>query len=123
MPLQIQAHYNPDSRNRAFDTHTIPYAFKTHVIIVMSAHIFYCTQPPHAEVTKLLCPHHEGAGSPHPIRMGGPDLWYQIALVDTTVEQSLVSSAGGTRGRECVQCVAGSQRRRHGVEGGMGEGR
>ena len=38
MPLQIQAHYNPDSRNRAFDTHTIPYAFKTHVIIVMSAH-------------------------------------------------------------------------------------
>jgi hypothetical protein len=38
VPLQIQAHYNPDSRNRAFDTHTIPYAFKTHVIIVMSAH-------------------------------------------------------------------------------------
>jgi hypothetical protein len=38
VPLQIQAHYIPDSRNRAFDTHTIPYAFKTHVIIVMSAH-------------------------------------------------------------------------------------
>ena len=85
--------------------------------------MFYCTQPPHAEVTKLLCRHHEGAGSPHPIRMEGPDLWYQIALVDTTVEQSLVSSAGGTWGRECVLCVEGSQRRRQGVEGGMGEGR
>ena len=71
-------------------------------------------------MTKLLCPHHEGAGSPHPIRMGGPDLWYQIALVDTTVEQSLVSSAGGTRGRECVQCEEGSQRRRQRVEGWVG---
>ena len=60
--------------------------------------LIYCTQPPHEEVTKLLCPHHEGAGSPHPIRMKGPDLWYQIALVDTTVEQSLVSSAGGDQG-------------------------
>jgi hypothetical protein len=52
------------------------------------------------EMTKLLCPHHEGAGSPHPIRVGGPDLWYQMALVDTTVEQSLslVSSVEGTRG-------------------------
>ncbi len=61
--------------------------------------IFYCTQQPHAEVTKLLCPHHEGAGSPHPVRVRGPDLWHQMALVvDTTVEQSLVSSAqGGVR--------------------------
>jgi hypothetical protein len=49
-------------------------------------------------MTKLLCPHHEGAGSPHPIRVGRPDLWYQMALVDTMVEQSLVSSAEGTRG-------------------------
>ncbi len=70
---------------------------------------FYCTQPPHPEVTKLVCPHHEGAGSPHPIRVEGSDLWYQIALVDTTVEQSLVSSAGGTRGRECVQCEEGAR--------------
>ncbi len=31
----------------------------------------YCTQPPHAEVTKLLCPHHEGTCSPHPVRVGG----------------------------------------------------
>jgi hypothetical protein len=62
-------------------------------------------QPSHIEETKLLCPHHEGAGSPHPISVGGPDLWYQMALVDTTVEQSLVSSASGTRGRECVCCV------------------
>ncbi len=38
----------------------------------------------------------------HPIRVGGPDLWYQMALGDTTVEQSLVSSMWGTRGRECV---------------------
>ena len=60
--------------------------------------IFHCTQPPLAEVTKLLCPHHEGAGAPHPFRVGGPDLWYQMTLVDTTVEQSLVSSAGGARG-------------------------
>jgi hypothetical protein len=39
-------------------------------------------------------PSHQGGG--------GADLWYQIALVDATVEQSLISSAGGTRGRECV---------------------
>ncbi len=57
----------------------------------------YCTQLVHLEVTKLLCPHHEGAGCPHPVREGGPDLWYQMALVDTTVERSLVSSAEGTR--------------------------
>jgi hypothetical protein len=38
---------------------------------------------------------HEGAGAPHPIRAGGPDLWYQMALVDTTIKQSLISSAGG----------------------------
>ena len=57
----------------------------------------HCTQPPLAEVTKLLCPHHEGAGAPHPFRVGGPDLWYQMTLVDTTLEQSLVSSAGGAR--------------------------
>ncbi len=24
---------------------------------------FYCNQPPHAEVTKLLCPHHEGTNT------------------------------------------------------------
>jgi hypothetical protein len=60
----------------------------------------------------MLCPHHEGAGSPHPIRVGGPDLWYQMALVDTTVEQSLISSAEGSRGlgRECVRCEDGSRR-------------
>jgi hypothetical protein len=50
---------------------------------------------PRAEATKLLCPHHKGAGSPHSIRVRGPDLWYEMALVDTTVEQSLASSAGG----------------------------
>ncbi len=48
---------------------------------------------PNAGATKLFCPHHKGAGSPNPIRVGRPDLWYQMALVDTTVEQSLVSSA------------------------------
>ncbi len=59
----------------------------------------YCTQPPRAEETKLFGPHHEGAGSPHNIRvtMKGPELWYQMALVDTTVEQSLASSADGPR--------------------------
>jgi hypothetical protein len=65
--------------------------------------IFYCTQPPHVEVTKLLCPHHEGAGAPYPIRAGGADLWYQMVLVDTTVEQSLISSAGGDE-RVCEMC-------------------
>ncbi len=68
------------------------------------------------EVTKLLCPHHEGAGSPHPVRVGGPDLWYQMALVDTVVKQSLVSSAEGTRGRECVRVEDGSPRGGQGVE-------
>ena len=59
--------------------------------------------------------------SPHPIRVRGPDLWYQMALVDTTVEQSLVSSAGGTRGRECVRGEEGSPRRGKGwVEGWVG---
>ncbi len=61
----------------------------------VEAYIFVAPSHPHAEATKLLCPHHKGAGSPHPIRVRGPDLWYQMALVDTTVEQSLVSSAGG----------------------------
>ncbi len=82
----------------------------------------YCTQPPHAEVTKLLCPHHEGACAPHPIRAGGPDLWYQpeMALVDTTVEQSLISSAGGDEGvRGCARCVVSRQ---GGVGGGGGGG-
>ncbi len=83
----------------------------------------YCTQPPHAELTKLLCPHYEGAGSPHPVRAGGPDLWYQMALVDTTVEQSLVSSAKVTRGRECVPVEDGSPRGGKGWDGGIGEGR
>jgi hypothetical protein len=89
----------------------------------MEPHDIYCTQPPHAEVTKLLCPHHEGAGSAHPIRVGGAALWYQMALVDTTVEQSKVSSAEGTRGRECVRIENGSPRGRKGWDGGMGEGR
>jgi hypothetical protein len=60
--------------------------------------LFIVPSHPNAEATKLLCPHQKGAGSPHPIRERGPDLWYQMELVDTTVEQSLVSSAGGTRG-------------------------
>jgi hypothetical protein len=67
--------------------------------------ILYCTQPTPREVTKLLCPHHEGAGAPHPIRAGGPDLWYQMALVDTTVEQSLISSAGWDEGVRDVWLV------------------
>jgi hypothetical protein len=29
----------------------------------------YCTQPTHAETTMLVCPHHEGAGSPHPAKV------------------------------------------------------
>ena len=30
--------------------------------------------------TKLLSPHHKGAGSPH-VRVGGPDLWIQMRFV------------------------------------------
>jgi hypothetical protein len=72
----------------------------------------YCTQPPSAEVTKLFGPQHEGADSSHNIRITvkGPDLWYQLALADTTVGQSLASSAGWTKGRECVLCEGGSPR-------------
>ncbi len=46
-----------------------------------------------------------------------------VVLVDTTVEQSLVSSAEGTRGRECVRVQDGSPRGGNGWDGGMGEGR
>ena len=47
-----------------------------------------------------------------------------MALVDTTVEQSLVSSAGGTRGRESVRGKEGSPRRgRVGWRDGWGEKR
>jgi hypothetical protein len=42
-------------------------------------------------------------------QLGVPQ-FYQMALADTTVEQSLASSAGGTRGRECVLCEDGSPR-------------
>ncbi len=52
----------------------------------------HCTQPPYAVAIKLLCPHHEGAGAPHPIRVGGPDLWYQMAFVDTTVDHQGTSA-------------------------------
>ena len=31
-------------------------------------HIFIAPSHSHVEVTKLSCPHHEGAGYPHPIR-------------------------------------------------------
>jgi hypothetical protein len=44
----------------------------------------HCARPPHAEATKLLFP--------NPVWMGGPDLWYLMAFVDTMVEQSLISS-------------------------------
>jgi hypothetical protein len=66
-------------------------------------------------VTKLLCPSHKGTCSPHPIRVRGPDLWYQIALVDTTVEQSLIISAGDMS----VCCVRMGPR--EGVDEGMGK--
>ncbi len=69
------------------------------IFIIIIVSYIYCTQPPHAEVTKLVCPNHEGAGAPHPIRAGG----YQMALVDTTGEQSLISSAGGDE-RVCELC-------------------
>ncbi len=74
-------------------------------LIVSPLNTFIAPSHPLAEVTKLLCPHHEGASAPHPIRAGGPDLWYQMALVDTTVEQSLISSAGGDEGVRDVWLV------------------
>ncbi len=65
-------------------------------------------------------------GSPHPVRVGGADLWHQMALVNTMVKQSLVASAEGTWGRECVLVEDGSPSGGQGVgwrDGGMGEGR
>jgi hypothetical protein len=56
-------------------------------------------------------------------RVGGADLWHQMALGDTTVEQSLVSSAEGTRGRKYVRVEDGSPIGGKGWDGGMGEGR
>ena len=63
-------------------------------IFVMGIYSF--TKPTQGD-DQAVCPHHKGAGPPNPIRVEGPDLWYQMALVDTTVERSLVSSAGGAR--------------------------
>ncbi len=71
----------------------------------LQLHYFIAPSHPHAESTKLFCPHHEGAGAPYPIRAGGPDLWYQMALVDTPVEQSLISFAGGDEGVRDVRLV------------------
>ncbi len=75
----------------------------------MISHVFTMTFTIHwasPRATKLLCPHHKGTAPHHPRRVEGPDLLCQMALVDTMVEQSLVSSAGGTSGHECVYCVA-----------------
>ncbi len=57
------------------------------------------------------------APAPYPIRVGGPDLWYPMALVDTTVEQSLVSSGD----HECVRCGGWVPERGQEVDEGMGE--
>ncbi len=51
---------------------------------------------------KAVMPTPQGTRPPHSIRVRGPDLWYHMVLVDTMVKQSLVPSAGGTRGRECM---------------------
>jgi hypothetical protein len=77
------------------------------VVACAWSHVYlYCTQPPQAEVTKLVCAQYKGAGSPHPIRVGGPDLWYQMALVNTTVKQSLVSSILGEWATALIPCLA-----------------
>ncbi len=113
--------------------------FKIYIMI-----IFHCTQPPHAAMTKLLCPHHEGAGSPHPIRVGGPDLWYLMALAPPIPSgwggliygirwrwwiprssRAWFPPRKGPGGRECVRVEDGSREGGKGWEGGarMGEGR
>jgi hypothetical protein len=61
-------------------------------------------------VSKLLFPHHEGAGSPNPIRVRGLMNVSHGVRLDTTVEHSLLSSAGGIRGRKCVRDEDGSPR-------------
>ncbi len=67
--------------------------------------LFIASSHPHMGATKLYA-HITGAlAPPYPSGWWGGELWYQMALVDTTVEQSLVSSAGGARGRKCVYCV------------------
>jgi hypothetical protein len=54
VPVQLQVHFRtPHSRNRAFDTQTIPYVRQTHVIIVMSAHTAERC-PPSSEVLSAL---------------------------------------------------------------------
>jgi hypothetical protein len=55
-----------------------------------------------------------------PIRVEGPDLWSQMELVDTMIEQSLVSSTGGARNSECVDCVGGVSEAGWGCCGGWG---
>ncbi len=51
---------------------------RSQYLLVSIGKFFYCTQPPHAGATKLFCPHHKGACSPHPIRVGGPDLYVLV---------------------------------------------
>ena len=57
-----------------------------------------------------------------PIRVEGPDLWSQMELVDTMIEQSLVSSTGGARNSECVDCVGGVSEAGWGGLRGVGGG-
>jgi hypothetical protein len=50
----------------------------------------YCHPAAHDGAAKLLIATPQGrCPPPYRIRVGGADLWYQIRLGDTTVEQSL----------------------------------
>jgi hypothetical protein len=56
---------------------------------------------------------------PYPIRVGGADIWYQMRLGDTTVEQSLAPKARGGQARQetwsaCILCDGVSEAARVG---------
>ncbi len=52
--------------------------------------IFIAPSHPPRGGDQAVMPTPRGRLLPHPIRVRGPDLWYQMALVDTTVEQILI---------------------------------
>jgi hypothetical protein len=72
--------------------------------------IFYCTQPPHTEMTKLLCPHHEGAGAPtsllHIVIWDLAVLWYGGFSACTRIQPVLVSLLGVLLAWRCTYLAA-----------------
>ena len=74
-------------------------------IIYIIVHYFIAPSRPSRSDQAVNAHTTRAQAPPYPIRVGGPDLWYQMRLGDTTVEQSLASQARGARSRECVYGV------------------